>query len=202
MRFHPVQYIHAARGQEHKVTMVTMQVLLLTVVLILPSVENLSFRNPEYSVTVDKLLGKWYITRWAGNPPIPAKKKFSPLPPFIFVKNILGKLEFRMNISKPMGCVVLKMNMEQERENSGIFYIWPNHRINIAFIGGMDFAIAYHQSNINNQLLKMTMLMGKNMTPRPTVILDFEDFVEFVQLKRTDIINPGFDDSCELFGET
>ena len=40
--------------------MVTMQVLLLTVVLILPSVENLFFRNPDYSATVDmvRVLGR------------------------------------------------------------------------------------------------------------------------------------------------
>lgn len=42
-------------GQEHRVIMVTLQVLLLTVVLILPSVEKLSLRNKEYSASADKV---------------------------------------------------------------------------------------------------------------------------------------------------
>lgn len=37
--------------QQHRGTMVTAQILLLTVVLILPFVENLSFRNPQYLPT-------------------------------------------------------------------------------------------------------------------------------------------------------
>lgn len=41
--------------QEHRGTMVTAQILLLTVVLTLPSVENLIFRNPKYSVSLDKV---------------------------------------------------------------------------------------------------------------------------------------------------
>lgn len=31
------------------------------------------------------------------------------------------------------------------------------------------------------------------MFPRPTVLLDFEDFVESLVLNKTDIINPGCD---------
>lgn len=42
-------------GQEHRDTMVTMQLLVLTVVLTLPSVEQLTLRNPEYVATVDKV---------------------------------------------------------------------------------------------------------------------------------------------------
>lgn len=36
-------------------------------------------------------------------------------------------------------------------------------------------------------------LAGQNMFPRPTVILDFEDFVESLALNKTDIINAGCD---------
>lgn len=45
-----------------------------------------------------QLLGKWYIHYWVGNLPIPENIKASPLPPFTFVKNVIGQLEFRMNI--------------------------------------------------------------------------------------------------------
>ncbi|XP_051022282.1 uncharacterized protein LOC127207039 [Acomys russatus] len=185
-------------GQEHRDTMVTMQLLLLTVVLTLPSVEEVTLRNPQYVATVDMLLGKWFITRWAGNMPIPAKKKLSPLPPFIFAKNILGKLEFRMNISKPIGCVEFKIYLDDVKYKPSHFYIWPNHNILIYFLGGADAAIAIHVSTINRQLYRMTMLMGRMMAPRRTVLLDFEDLVENLGLNRTDIINPRCDDSCEL----
>ncbi|XP_028612713.1 uncharacterized protein LOC114612040 [Grammomys surdaster] len=188
--------------QEHRGTMVTVQILLLTVVLILPSVEGLFFRNPQYSVTLDQLLGKWYITCWVGNLPIPAKKKFTPLPPFIFVKNVIGKLEFRMNISKPIGCVQYKVYMDEDKYHSNIFYIWPKFSVIFAFIGGTDFAIATHVGRFNTEMEKVTMLMGRNMAPRPTVLLDFEDFVESLLLNKIDIINPGCDDSCELSRQT
>ncbi|XP_034349570.1 uncharacterized protein LOC117702584 [Arvicanthis niloticus] len=182
--------------------MVTMQILLLTVVLILPSVESLFFRNPQYSVTLDQLLGKWYITHWVGNLPIPAKKKYTSLPPFIFVKNVIGKLEFRMNISKPIGCVQFKIYMDEDKYHSNIFYIWPKFSIVFIFIGGTDFAIAAHVGRFNAEVEKMTMLMGRSMALRPTVLLDFEDFVESLILNKTDIINPGYDDSCELSRQT
>ncbi|XP_052040643.1 uncharacterized protein LOC127686472 [Apodemus sylvaticus] len=200
MGYHSVLYIQGL--QQHRGTMVTMQILLLTVVLILPFVENLSFRNPQYLPTFHQLLGKWYITRWAGNLPIPEKKKFTPLPPFVFVKNIIGKLEFRMNISKPIGCVQFKIYMDEDKNNSNIFRIWPNFSIIFMFIGGTDFAIAVHVDRFNTEMEKVTMLMGRNMAPRPTVLLDFEDFVEGLLLNKSDIINPGCDDSCELSRQT
>uniref|UniRef100_A0A8C6IBH6 Lipocalin/cytosolic fatty-acid binding domain-containing protein n=1 Tax=Mus spicilegus TaxID=10103 RepID=A0A8C6IBH6_MUSSI len=180
----------------------TMKIPLLMVALILPSVENLFFRNPQYTLTLEQLLGKWYITRWAGNLPIPAKKKLTPLPPFVFVKNVIGKLEFRMNISKPIGCVQFKIYMDEDRYNSNIFYIWPKFSIVFRFIGGTDFAIAAHVGKFNREMEKVTMLMGRHMAPTPTVLLDFEDFVESLILNKTDIINPGCDDSCELSGQT
>ncbi|XP_021012764.1 uncharacterized protein LOC110290547 [Mus caroli] len=188
--------------QEHRGTMMTMKILLLMVALVLPSVENLFFRNPQYTLTLEQLLGKWYITRWAGNLPIPAKKRVTPLPPFVFVKNVIGKLEFRMNISKPIGCVQFKIYMDEDRYNSNIFYIWPNFKIVFRFIGGTDFAIAAHIGKFNREMEKVTMLMGRHMAPTPTVLLDFEDFVESLILNKTDIINPGCDDSCELSGQT
>ncbi|XP_040600788.1 uncharacterized protein LOC121140147 [Mesocricetus auratus] len=182
--------LQASRGQRD--TMVTMHLLLLTVVQILPSVEKLSYRNSKYGATADKLLGKWYITRWAANMPISAKKKVSPLPPFKFVKNIIGKLEFRMNISKPIGCVDFKKYMDEEKP--GVFNIWPQFQIHIVFLGGKDFAIAFHESRGNNPTHTATMFMGRNMSPKQTMLLDFEDTVKYLGLKSTDIINPGCDE--------
>ncbi|XP_027278534.1 uncharacterized protein LOC113830840 isoform X2 [Cricetulus griseus] len=181
-------------AQEHGGMMgVTMQLLLLTVVLTLPSVEQSSYRNPRYIATVDKLLGKWYITHWAGNLPISAKKKLSPLPPFTFAKNILSKLEFRMNVSKPTGCIEFKICLDEDKNEPSNFYIWPKHRIIIEFLGGKDFAIAFHVSSINKLTYMMTMLMGRNMAPKRTLLLDFEDIVEDLGLNKTDIINPRCD---------
>ncbi|XP_027241905.1 uncharacterized protein LOC113831795, partial [Cricetulus griseus] len=146
-------------GPEHRSIMETMQLLLLTVVLTLPIVEQSSYRNYQQNVTLDELLGKWYINRWAGNMPIPEKKKFSPLPPFTFVKNIIGKLEFRMNISRPIGCIEFKIYLNEIKHQPGVFYIWPKHRIVFIFVDGKDFAIAVY---VNHVLIRddiMTMLM-------------------------------------------
>lgn len=52
--------------QEHRGTMVTAQILLLTVVLTLPSVENLIFRNPQYSVSLDKVRVLGRLSVWSG----------------------------------------------------------------------------------------------------------------------------------------
>ncbi|XP_042130633.1 uncharacterized protein LOC121828538 [Peromyscus maniculatus bairdii] len=187
-------------GQEHSGTMVTMQLLLLTVVLILPSVEESSHRNPRYVATADKLLGKWYIIRWAGNLPVSAKKKLIPLPPFTFVKNILSNLEFRMNVSKPTGCVEFKISLDEDKNKPSDFYIWPKHRITIEFLGGKNFAIAFHVSKAYNLTLTMTMLMGRNMAPKRTMLLDFEDTVENLGLNKTDIIHPKCDGIAAFLG--
>lgn len=107
-----------------------------------------------------------------------------------------------MNISKPIGCVQFKIYMDEDRYNSNIFYIWPKFSIVFRFIGGTDFAIAAHVGKFNREMEKVTMLMGRHMAPTPTMLLDFEDFVESLILNKTDIINPGCDDSCELSGQT
>ncbi|XP_036039371.1 uncharacterized protein LOC118581403 [Onychomys torridus] len=185
-------YKCCSKARSHRSTMVTMQLLLLTVALTLPSVEQSSYRNFHYDITIDELLGKWYIVAWVGNVPIPEKKKFSPLPPFTFVRNIIGKLEFRMNISKPTGCTEFKICMDKIKHEPGGFKIWPDHRIKFVFVRGKDFAIAHY---VNNQSKKiMTMLMGRNMAPKQTILLDFEDVVVNAGMKRTDIIYRRCDD--------
>ncbi|XP_059118176.1 von Ebner gland protein 2-like [Peromyscus eremicus] len=175
--------------------MATMQLLLLTVALTLPSVEQSSYRNFQHNVTIDELLGKWYIVAWTGNVPIPDKNKFSPLPPFTFVRNIIGKLEFRMNISKPIGCVEFKVYMDKVKHNPGVFKIWPDHRIKFVFVRGKDFVIALYEGILNNSIL--TMLMGRNMAPKQTIFHDFEDVVVDVGLKPKNIISP----KCDGFKE-
>ncbi|KAM7316709.1 hypothetical protein ACRRTK_024440 [Alexandromys fortis] len=119
--------------------MVTTQLLLLTMVQILPSMERLSYRNRKYQATTDQ-------------------KKTSPLPPFKFVRNVIGKLEFRMNISKPIGCVEFKKYLDEMKP--GVFHIWPKFQIRIIFIGGKDFAIAFHESKGSNPTHAVAMLMG------------------------------------------
>ncbi|XP_076424739.1 odorant-binding protein 2b-like [Peromyscus maniculatus bairdii] len=188
------------QGPEHRGTMMTMQLLLLTVVMTLPSVEQKSFGNLEFDVTADELLGKWYIVAWAGNVFLPEKRKFSPLPPFTFVRNIIGKLEFRMNISKPIGCIEFRIYMDEHKSVLGVFKIWPEHIIRFVFVQGKDFAVAAYINKMNKY--KLTMLMGRNMTPKRIILSEFEGFVVNLGLNRTDIIRPKCDDSCELSIET
>ncbi|KAL6085459.1 hypothetical protein STEG23_004661, partial [Scotinomys teguina] len=254
-----------------------------------------AYRAATLPATTEKLLGKWYITHWAGNLPFPAKKKSSPLPPFTFVINAIGKLEFRMKIMKPIGCVLFKqylddfpeypgffkvwskhyigifflktedfamayykdnskhptyimtmlmgiinftihtiaenhqkwetsyvystyeipympartsstrkptgciefkISLDEDRNKPSNFYIWPKHKIIIEFLGGENFAIAVHVSSTNNLTLTMTMLMGRSMAPKRTMLLDFEDTVEDLGLNKTDIIHPKCDECC------
>lgn len=67
------------------------------------------------------------------------------------------------------------------------------------FVRGKDFAIAIYKGNLNNSIF--TMLIGRNMAPKRTILLDFADIVVEVELKRKDIISPRCDDSCELSRE-
>ncbi|XP_076424865.1 uncharacterized protein LOC121828539 [Peromyscus maniculatus bairdii] len=179
------------QDQEHRGIMVTMQLLLLTVALTLPSVEQSSYRNFRHKATIDELLGKWYIVAWAGNMPIPEKRKLSPLPPFTFVRNIIDKLEFRMNISKPIGCIEFKIYMDEDKSNRGFFHIWPEHIIRFEFMHGKDFAVAVYVNEPKYYI--MTMLMGRNRTPKRIILSEFEEFVVNLGLKRTDIIRPKYD---------
>ncbi|XP_051039829.1 uncharacterized protein LOC127221926 [Phodopus roborovskii] len=178
--------------------MVTIQPILLTMVLTLSSVEQSSFRNHSSPATANELLGKWNIIRWAGNIPIPEKKKVSPLPPFTLVKNIIGKLEFRMNILKPIGCIEFKTHLDEVKGHPGYFIIWSRYTIFIKFVGGKDFAIAAHAERKRGLNYMMTMLMGRNMAPNQQMLLDFEKVVLLLGLNTTGIIHPRCDASREV----
>ncbi|XP_063140899.1 uncharacterized protein LOC134486061 isoform X2 [Rattus norvegicus] len=200
--------------------MVIMNLLLLTVALILLPVisanqrdsiiHSAPYRAGTFPATTDKLLGKWYITRWAGNLPIPAKKKSSPLPPFKFVINAIGKLEFRMKIMKPIGCVLFKQYVDGFANHPGLFQAWSRHYIGIYFLTTEDFALAYYKDNFKHPTYIMTMLMvpmkrhlvrplasGRSLVVNPQSLKLYEKFVLNTGLNRTDIFNPPCDESCE-----
>ncbi|XP_076784340.1 uncharacterized protein LOC143441125 isoform X3 [Arvicanthis niloticus] len=123
------------------------------------SQDFVDYRNQDQEEAGTELLGKWYITRWAGNMPIPAKKKSSPLPPFKFVINIIGKLEFRMKIMKPIGCVLFKQYVDEFPKYPGLYQAWSKHYIAIYFLTTEDFALAYYKDNFKHPTYIMTMLM-------------------------------------------
>ncbi|XP_076424738.1 uncharacterized protein LOC143272683 [Peromyscus maniculatus bairdii] len=178
--------------------MATMQLFPLTLVLTLLSAVQAGYINRGECATTDKLLGNWYIIRWAGNLPLPEEKLRSPLPPFTLSKNRIGYLEFRMNISSPIGCVEFKMAMNEEKGRPCFFTLWMWHYVRILFIGGENFGFAYLNGITNNVRQKMGMLMGRrNHTANPTLLKDFESLVIQLSLNKTDIINPPYDDSCE-----
>lgn len=60
MGCHTVHICMLRGGQEHRGTMANVQLLLLTVVLTLTSVEQLSYRNLQYAPTMDevRMLGR------------------------------------------------------------------------------------------------------------------------------------------------
>ncbi|XP_076424737.1 von Ebner gland protein 2-like [Peromyscus maniculatus bairdii] len=187
--------------------MATMRLFLLPLSLTLLSVaaedeEALAmpdtvYRAATFPATTEKLLGKWYITRWAGNLPIPAKKKLSPLPPFTFVINAIGKLEFRMKIMKPIGCVLFKQYLDHFEKHPGFFHAWSKHYIGIFFLNTEDFALAYYKDKVKHPTYIMTMLMGRSLVASPQSVRMYETFVMKMGLNRTDIFYPLCDDSCE-----
>ncbi|XP_028612714.1 uncharacterized protein LOC114612041 [Grammomys surdaster] len=176
--------------------MATMMLFLLTIGLTVHSVG--CFINHSQCAKTDKLLGDWYIIRWAGNLPLPEAKLRSPLPPFVLAKNKIGYLEFRMNISKPIGCVEFKMAMNEAKNYPCYFTLWMWHYVAIYFLGGENFGLAYLNSKTNDVHQKMAMLMGRrNYTADSTLLMDFEELVTKLPLNKTSIINPPYDDSCE-----
>ncbi|XP_076784339.1 von Ebner gland protein 1-like isoform X2 [Arvicanthis niloticus] len=194
-------------GKDCICTVVIMNLLLMTVVLtVLPVtsadkmdsvIHAATYRAGTFPASADKLLGKWYITRWAGNMPIPAKKKSSPLPPFKFVINIIGKLEFRMKIMKPIGCVLFKQYVDEFPKYPGLYQAWSKHYIAIYFLTTEDFALAYYKDNFKHPTYIMTMLMGRSMVVNPQSLKLYETFVVNTGLNKTDIFNPPCDESCE-----
>ncbi|XP_021047696.1 uncharacterized protein LOC110317552 [Mus pahari] len=176
--------------------MATMMLFLLTIGLTVHSVG--CFINHYKCAKTDELLGNWYIVRWAGNLPLPEAKLRSPLPPFVLAKNKIGYLEFRMNISKPIGCVEFKMAMTEAKDFACYFTLWMWHYVSIKLFGGDNFGIASLNGITNNVHQMMAMLMGRrNYTADRTLLLDFEDYVTQMGLNKTSIINPPYDDSCE-----
>ncbi|XP_005408479.1 PREDICTED: vomeronasal secretory protein 2-like isoform X2 [Chinchilla lanigera] len=154
--------------------------------------EHKPFLNPN-----QRLLGTWHIIRWAGDMPIPAKKKTSPLPPFRFIKNRINKLEFRMNIKKPTGCFLFRLPLD-EFDTIGIFHAWSGHFIVIQFLLRKDHAIAYYQGKMDNTIYKMMMLVGRTLDENSDILRFFEMFVEERGLKKALIISPPHADNCEL----
>ncbi|XP_040600786.1 lipocalin-1-like [Mesocricetus auratus] len=183
--------------------MAAMQLFLLTTGLTLLSVVQAGYINRGECATTDKLLGNWYIIRWAGNLPFPEENLRSPLPPFTLSKNRIGYLELRMNISSPIGCVEFKMAMNEVKDMPCLFTLWMWHYVRIVFIGGKNFGFAYLNGKTNKVHQRMAMFMGRrNHTAHPTMLMDFETLVSQLSLNKTSIINPPFDDSCELGKES
>ncbi|XP_005408477.1 PREDICTED: lipocalin-1-like [Chinchilla lanigera] len=179
----------------------TMQLLLFTVGLGLLSV--MQAESPPLTPALAKeLLGHWFIIGWAGNMPIPAKKKASPLPPFLFARNNLNKLEFRMNIKKPIGCVQFKLPLDEVNGKPGNYQAWSGHLVLISFLPkGKDHAIAYYEGKVVQTKYKMSMLMGRSLDEDPEAKQVFEELMDEKELNGT-VVYPPAADSCVLAKES
>ncbi|XP_069919577.1 lipocalin-1-like isoform X1 [Oryctolagus cuniculus] len=111
------------------------------------------------SARSQQLLGRWHIHRWAGTIPFPPEKRSEPLPPFSFVINYNGKLEFRMRILKPSGCQLLKLPFVEY--DTGQFSTWWRHPIYIWLVSEGSCGIAYFEDKMNNQDMQMMMLFSR-----------------------------------------
>ncbi|ERE71107.1 hypothetical protein H671_6g15987 [Cricetulus griseus] len=50
-----------------------------------------------------------------------------------------------------------------------------------------------HWVTLGEYICTNSPVLGRNMSPKRTMLLDFEDTVKYFGLKRTDIVNPGCD---------
>ncbi|XP_062041627.1 lipocalin-1-like [Lepus europaeus] len=173
-----------------------MQLLLLTAGLGLLSV--LGAQGPQLiRARAQELVGRWHIKLWVGNLPIPAQKRSHPLPPFTLAMNELQKLEFRMNLTKPIGCIPFKSPLHIGPK-PGVFYTWWRHFISIRFLPGKLHAIAYYSEKRGSTRLRMMMLMGRSLDEDPEAVRTFEEFAESKGLNRSDIARPPPLEACEL----
>ncbi|NP_001395892.1 uncharacterized protein LOC681186 precursor [Rattus norvegicus] len=173
-----------------------MQLLTLTAGLGLLSLVP-AMMPPLSPATTEKLLGKWHIKRWAGDMPIPEWRWKDPLPPFTFERNGLDELEFRMNLTKPIGCIQYKLPL-YEGEDPGTFLTWWRHVIYIHFLPGKSFAIAYFRGKMNYQYYQMMMLMGRTLKADPDAPRIFKEFVMSKMPQTGKIIIPPHVEACEL----
>ncbi|XP_021117454.1 lipocalin-1-like isoform X2 [Heterocephalus glaber] len=185
-----------SRESRRSVDMGTVRLVLLTSGLSLFSVVQADML-PLTPASSEELLGTWYIIRWAGDMPIPGRKKTSPLPPFTFIRNRISKLEFRMNIKKSTGCFLFKLPLD-EFDAIGVFHAWSGHFIIIQFLLGKDHAIAYYQGRMDNTIYKMMMLVGRTVDENSDALRFFQVFVEKRGLNKTLIISPPHADNCKL----
>ncbi|XP_012884811.1 PREDICTED: uncharacterized protein LOC105995589 [Dipodomys ordii] len=133
--------------------------------------------------------GKWYIIRWAGTIPSPREKLLAPLPPFSFVVNSMGKLEFQMRILKPSGCQLFKLPLSVARVPAS-FVGWWKHMIYIWLVTPRSYGIAYFGDRMNNRRVQMMMLFGRTLEEHPGALMIFEVFVEKKGLNKADLICP------------
>ncbi|XP_013362046.1 PREDICTED: lipocalin-1-like [Chinchilla lanigera] len=190
----------AVGHQEHRDDMGNMQLLLLAIGLRLPSVEGAE-SLPLTPARSAELLGNWFIMHWTGNLPIPEEKWSHPLPPFRFIINNMKKLEFRMNIMKPIGCVLYKLPLDVGAE-PGSFQTWWKHIIYIYFLPGKSHAIAYYKGYMNFKHYQMMMLMGRTLDNDPDALGIFKQFMHSKVSENAMFITPPQADACKLTRES
>ncbi|KAM4848731.1 major allergen Can f 1-like [Urocitellus parryii] len=177
-----------------------MLLLLLTVGLSLLSVARAQ-EEEEDNVVVpahpQKLLGKWYIIRWAGTIPIPREKRREPLPPFHFVVSHTGQLQFRMHIRKPSGCQLLKLPFSTS-QTPGNYTTWWKHLIFIWLLTPRSYGVAYFEDKMNNQEINMMMLFSRTLDEDPGALSLFQELVETKGLEETEVTAPPQAEACEL----
>ncbi|XP_076425281.1 uncharacterized protein LOC143272844 [Peromyscus maniculatus bairdii] len=179
---------------------------LLPLLLHLSSREPLFLNSPDLKPHSDnfhlQILGKWYIHYWVGNMPIPENIKANPLPPFTFVRNIIGQLEFRMNISSPNECIVFKQVLDYNEERPGSYYAWSRHYFQIYLLEREDVSVIQYLDSLQEFNHNMMMLVDRSRVKDPRSLRQFETLTAFIGLNITDIIKPSYDDSCELSRES
>ncbi|XP_005408476.1 PREDICTED: von Ebner gland protein 1-like [Chinchilla lanigera] len=149
----------------------------------------------------EELPGTWYMIRWAGDMPIPDETKNHPMPPFTLRINNQNKLEFRMNLMKPIGCIEFKLPLDAGTE-PGTFVTRWKHTIYIYFLPGRTHAIAYFQGYMNYMYYQMMMVMAHSLDEDPKILGLFQEFVDSKNLKTNELIDPPRTDACKLARET
>ncbi|XP_010625737.1 vomeronasal secretory protein 2 [Fukomys damarensis] len=155
---------------------------------------------PLAPARAEELLGTWYMIRWAGDLPIPDETRNHPMPPMKLRKNSQNKLELRMNLMKPIGCIEFKLPLDVGDEPGTFITRWK-HTIYVYFLPGKNHGITYFRGYMNYMYYQMMMLMAHTLDEDQEAIAVFQEFVDSKNLKIKELINPPRADACKLSRE-
>ncbi|KAM4876800.1 vomeronasal secretory protein 2-like [Thomomys bottae] len=129
--------------------------------------------------------------------PTPPWKWNRQMPPVSFVINNFNKLEFRMNMPKPTGCVQFKLPLDVGTE-PGTFFTWWKHTVQIYFMPDRNYTCLYLRGYMNYKFYHMMIMMGRISEASAESMKIFKAFIATKFSKTTKFFRPPSSDACDV----